>query len=337
MDHIEQENAADLKRKLSRRLLLAAGLIVALLGTLTVFDHLSQLEREDAEMPVAAVQPRVGPSISSPRPEEPAMPAEVPITPSTSLVPKELPPAIEPPPKPEISAQPAASPAKTEVSKPTAPVPPAPVAAPSVSAPLPAVKPVPAPAVAPSKGLAPVAPIAPAATAPVAATSRPGAPAPIPPVAPAATIKAPVVAGTPTASSAPAVSAAPQSGVPVPSQSVSAVPEDSASAPITGLPPSAVRLPAPAARSTAAPASPPPRPVLSRLAAGFVLQAGVFFSTERAEELKAKLVTAGVPVSIESRVQVGPFATQKEADAARKKIREMGIDSIVIPPRAGRR
>ena len=46
---------------------------------------------------------------------------------------------------------------------------------------------------------------------------------------------------------------------------------------------------------------------------------------------------AGVPVTIESRVQVGPFASQKEADAARKKIQELGIESIVIPPRASRR
>lgn len=81
--------------------------------------------------------------------------------------------------------------------------------------------------------------------------------------------------------------------------------------------------------------NPPVRPVLSRLASGFVLQAGVFTNTERAEELKAKLLLVGVPVTIESRVQVGPFASQKEADAARQKIRNLGIESILIPPRAG--
>jgi DedD protein len=113
---------------------------------------------------------------------------------------------------------------------------------------------------------------------------------------------------------------------------VAAVPEDSSSAPVLGAPATA-RLPVPEGSAAAA----PPRPVLSRLAAGFVLQAGVFTSTERAEELKAKLLLAGVPVTIETRVQVGPFASQKEANAARKKIRELGVESILIPPRAGRR
>ena len=78
---------------------------------------------------------------------------------------------------------------------------------------------------------------------------------------------------------------------------------------------------------------PRPAPVVQRLAAGYVLQAGVFSSHERAEEMKTKLLKAGVPITIESRVQVGPFATQKEADAARAKIKALGVETLLIPPR----
>lgn len=269
MDRIEQENSAELKRRLGKRLGLAAVLIVVLLGGLAVFDYLAQLEREDASPPVAAVQPPIGPSITTGRPPEPASPQEEPITPSPSLAP--LPPAEEPPPKPEVAAQPSVTPV---------PVPPTP-------------------------------------------PTPPAAPVPVKPVAPVA---APTPARPPTPPAPPPIAQAP-AAKPLPAT----VPEESSSAPVLGAAAPPVRLPAPPAAGAS------PRPVLSRLAAGFVLQAGVFTSVERAEELKAKLVMAGVPVTIETRVQVGPFATQKEADAARKKIRDLGIESILIPPRAGRR
>lgn len=250
MDRIDRDNPLELRRKLGKRLGLAALLIVILLVALAAFDYLSQLEREDSSQPVPPVQPRIGPSIISSRPIESAAPDEEPVTPSPDLAP--LPPA-------EVAAQP------TVTSTPPAPPLPAPTALPQSAAPVP-----PPPKIA-------------------------SVPSPVQPAPPAA------------------------------------VPEDSSSAPVLGAPASA-RLPVPASGRAA-----PPPPVLSRLAAGFVLQAGVFTSTERAEELKARLLLAGVPVTIESRVQVGPFASQREANAARKKIRELGIESILIPPRAGRR
>lgn len=260
MDRIDQDNPLELRRKLGKRLGLAALLIVILLVALAAFDYLSQLEREDSNQPVAPVQPRIGPSIISSRPIESAVPDEEPVTPSPDLAP--LPPATEPPPA-EVAAQP------TVTATP------------------------------------------PAASLPVP-TALPKSATPVPPPPKIASVPSPV---QPSPLAAPAT----------------AVPEDSSSAPVLGAPASA-RLPVPAGAGVA-----PPRPVLSRLAAGFVLQAGVFTSTERAEELKARLLMAGVPVTIESRVQVGPFATQREANAARKKIRELGIESILIPPRAGRR
>jgi DedD protein len=80
----------------------------------------------------------------------------------------------------------------------------------------------------------------------------------------------------------------------------------------------------------------PAAPAAPRLFSGFVLQAGVFTSAQRAEELHAKLTLSGVQSSIETRVQVGPFRTRKEAAEAQAKLRELGIDSILIAPKGGR-
>ena len=80
----------------------------------------------------------------------------------------------------------------------------------------------------------------------------------------------------------------------------------------------------------------PVAPAAPRLFSGFVLQAGVFASAQRAEELHAKLTLSGVQSSIETRVQVGPFRTRREAAEAQAKLRELGIDSILIAPKGGR-
>ena len=79
----------------------------------------------------------------------------------------------------------------------------------------------------------------------------------------------------------------------------------------------------------------PPAP--ARLMSGYALQAGVFADTQHAEDLLAKLTQAGIAASIEARVQVGPFKTRQEADAARKKLNALGIDSILLPPGRTRR
>lgn len=63
----------------------------------------------------------------------------------------------------------------------------------------------------------------------------------------------------------------------------------------------------------------------------------MFSSTERAEELHAKLQLNGIPSSIESRVNVGPFKTREEADAARAKLKALGIESLLVPPASLRR
>ena len=106
-------------------------------------------------------------------------------------------------------------------------------------------------------------------------------------------------------------------------------------------------LPPQRASTPAEPASPKPAvrvvearpapavtpPVVSRLFSGFLLQAGVFSSIQRAEELHARLTLSGVPSTLETRVQVGPFKTKHEAEAAQAKLKELGVETILVPPK----
>lgn len=77
-------------------------------------------------------------------------------------------------------------------------------------------------------------------------------------------------------------------------------------------------------------------PSPARLLSGYALQAGVFTSVQRAEELHAKLTLNGIPSALEARVQAGPFKTREEAAAAREKLQALGIDAVLISPK-GRR
>ncbi len=90
----------------------------------------------------------------------------------------------------------------------------------------------------------------------------------------------------------------------------------------------------PAEAKVAAPAAIAPAPIQPqiqvqpappRLFSGYALQAGVFADPRRAEELHARLVLEGIPSTIEARVQVGPFKSREEAEAARVKMKALGI------------
>lgn len=132
--------------------------------------------------------------------------------------------------------------------------------------------------------------------------------------------------------------------MPAPPPEVAAAPApvpEATMAPSNILPPTGASVPAepvtstkPAARivetrrATAATA-----PAVSRLFSGFLLQAGVFSSVERAEELHARLTLSGVPSTLETRVQVGPFKSKREAEAAQAKLKELGVETILVPPR----
>lgn len=120
-----------------------------------------------------------------------------------------------------------------------------------------------------------------------------------------------------------------------PVRSPRAIPEGTASPTVAPAEPPALVKP-PARLTETRPAQPVPVPVVSRLFSGFLLQAGVFSSAQRAEELHAKLTLSGVPSTLETRVQVGPFRTRQEAEAAQAKLKELGIEAILIPPKGGR-
>ena len=87
-------------------------------------------------------------------------------------------------------------------------------------------------------------------------------------------------------------------------------------------------------RSSSAERLPPAPP---RLFSGFAVQAGVFADAQHAEELRAKLTLNGIPSTMEARVQVGPFKTREEAEAARQKLKALGVEGILLPPRGTKR
>ena len=81
----------------------------------------------------------------------------------------------------------------------------------------------------------------------------------------------------------------------------------------------------------------PAPPAPPRLFSGFAVQAGVFADAQRAEELRAMLTLNGIPSTLEARVQVGPFKTREEAEAARQKLKALGIEGLLLPPRGSKR
>lgn len=66
---------------------------------------------------------------------------------------------------------------------------------------------------------------------------------------------------------------------------------------------------------------------------GYLVQMGVFSNIANAEELKVRLDRAGIPAHIEARVQVGPFRNKAEAEAAQKKLADMGLSGLLLSPR----
>lgn len=136
------------------------------------------------------------------------------------------------------------------------------------------------------------------------------------------------------AASAPASAVSPAPAKPAePKASTAAVAAPRAAAAPESTP-AAVAAPAAA---PSVPSTPSTMPALSRLFSGFALQAGVFSDPRRAEELHARLMLEGIPSSIESRVEVGPFKTRAEAEAARAKMKALGIDTVLLLPKGGKR
>lgn len=157
----------------------------------------------------------------------------------------------------------------------------------------------------------------------------------------------PEVAAAPAISKGPAVNvhsgvtkAAERDGA---SGKTSSSPERSAPAPS----PTSDRAEGRPEATAAAEPSPPPSASLpavapqslapSRLLSGYALQAGVFADPQRAQDLRDRIAQAGIPVTIESRVEVGPFKNRAEAVAARAKLKALGVEAVMLPKKGAPR
>lgn len=305
--------ALETRRLVAKRLAMAAGLVAVLLGGLVVFDHLAtQEELEETKVftgpvPVAprkeATQPvTVAPPESNELIEpKPAQPAEVQPEGTKGLSARE---ALEEP-VPQPDSAPASEGRRGQRRE---------------------------PAVKADKNGGKVPGVA--LTAPAQNTDNAKSATGVPPAVvsqqpqrgtSSIPDEAAIAAGAPKANlkeSGPVKSPAPAVHEPSPAPSHADAPS---------------REPAPA-KALARPVSPTPVPAPPRLFSGFALQAGVFSSTKAAEELHAKLTLNGIPSTLETRVQVGPFKTRAEAEAAREKMQALGIDALLMAPtKAGKR
>lgn len=104
------------------------------------------------------------------------------------------------------------------------------------------------------------------------------------------------------------------------------------------LPP-AVKRPAEGSASTATPPPPvveAPLPVAVRLMSGYIVQSGLFSDLALAEEWQARLAQEGIPATVEARLQIGPFKNRTEAEAARRKLTKLGLDTPATVRRIGK-
>lgn len=73
----------------------------------------------------------------------------------------------------------------------------------------------------------------------------------------------------------------------------------------------------------AAKAEPAPR--------AFLVQVGVFTDMDNARQLQTRLAENGIPSHTETRLQLGPFRSKAEADAAQLKLRTLGMGAVILP------
>lgn len=197
-----------------------------------------------------------------------------------------------------------------------------------------AVDAVPAPlpvAAASSPAVAASAPV-PAASAPVPAASTPvqaaSAPAPIA-LAPAEEVLVAPVAVEPPAPAKPAV-VKPASATPAAAKPAKTAPPR-AKAPVQK----------PATAAVAKTSAKPSKPPMEEKPAPYYINVGLFADENNARNARVKLTDAGLPAfqqeiktskGVRTRVRVGPFDTQPEADRASDKIHAMGLEAVVFQP-----
>lgn len=264
-----------------------------------------------------------------------------------------------------------AAPANTAsgtVQQALAPVAPASVPAPTVSSPTPATS---APASAASKPVAaasaptavasvPAKPASvpatatsalPAVSKPLATASTPAKPASAP--APAASAAKPTASAASTPAKAPAVAASRGTSGSVQADARKPAASAPATAPTTAQETGKVYRsePAPAANAVAgkptpavAASAPARKPQAAASAAkptgALLINVGLFAVADNAANALVKLKEAGLPAYSQeirgpkgkfTRVRVGPYANQADADAAAVKIKALGLDALVAP------
>lgn len=74
-------------------------------------------------------------------------------------------------------------------------------------------------------------------------------------------------------------------------------------------------------------APPPVEPAAAapRWSGRYAWQSSTFMDLRRAEDLQTRLAEEGIPATLEARLQVGPFASRSEAEAARRTMLGLGI------------
>lgn len=169
------------------------------------------------------------------------------------------------------------------------------------------------------------------------------------PVSPNITIEIPKTA---PAQATPVVASQPVAEMPAASASAAPAIAEIASAPTTPtapVAPSAAQAPITAPMSApVAPAKPDDGARAAALldgqapAAGYAIQAGSYTDKAKLQEVEAKLDKAGLAHYTQgaiskngthhTRVRLGPFATQQEANSAAVRVNKLGIKTIVIKP-----
>lgn len=190
-----------------------------------------------------------------------------------------------------------------------------------------------------------------AVSAPQAAASAAGSPAAANPAARAASAAGRVAVGVVQAepvrkASAPARAvSAPQPAASSPQETGKVYRSEPTPAAAPAVAPVAAKPTAPVAGKPATPpaAAKPRAPASTAKADGkFLVNVGLFAQEANASNAMAKLKEASLPAYTEeirsptkgklTRVRVGPFANQSEADAAAAKIRALGLDALVAHP-----
>lgn len=216
----------------------------------------------------------------------------------------------------------------TPASTPLATTPAAPASTPASAVPL---EPASAPTRAPvsASTVAPPSALASAASAPaVALAASASASAPVP--------RTSTPAATRSAASA-AAAAAPTKPAAAPPKSAAPKPKKATSAPAAAKPAakaaSKPKVQAKAAAKPAAAASAPTKP--------YYINVGLFAVAENLERVQSKLQGAQLPVVVTAlkskkgpmtRVRVGPFSNELEAQAAARKVKALQLDAVVVQP-----